>query len=363
MQSEPTLSRAEIDEMVSLVEPSYRVREATAVDKGHSAVYHVQVATPGGQRQCVLKAVADEDHRGIATEARLLTLLAEHTTIPVPGVVGVVDEHDDVPAPFFLMEAMPGTQHQFEETSALTDRQVERLACQTGAYLGQLHALDAVDSFGVVSHSFETTCHGGRPPADLDQLQVSEGHDSWPPFLWEMVERELGQHASTQFADLTLALRSWFDERVDAVSGTASPVIGRIDHGVHNLLIDADTGDIESMLDWEFALAVTPGYDLQCVEYVLSGAVLSPIPGRPDRRELVCAAMVEGYDSVTGTPTGALSEYREHHALFELLAVVRSMNHLDSGLAKVPAAHEAAVAEGLRAEAETFLHPDEQTQS
>jgi len=361
MQSEPPLSRAEVDEMVSLVEPSCRVREATAVEKGHSAVYRVRVTAPDGQRQCVLKAVADDDHRGIATEARLLTLLAEHTTIPVPGVIGAVDRHDDVPAPFVLMESVPGTQHQFEETSALPDRHLERLARQTGEYLGQLYALDAVDSFGVVSHSVATTCHGGRPPSNLDQLQVREGRDSWRPFLWAMVERELDQHASTQFADLTPALRSWFDERVDAVSEPASPVLGRIDHGVHNLLMDADTGDIESMLDWEFALAVTPGYDLQCVEYVLSGAVLSPIPGRPDRRELVREAMIEGYEPVTGTPTGAIPEYREYHALFELLAVVRSMNHLDSGLAKVPADHETAVAAGLRAEAESFLRGDTQT--
>lgn len=354
MQSDPTLSRAEIDRMVSLIEPSYRVRDATAIDKGHSAVYRIQAATPDGQRQYVLKAVADEDHRGIGTEARLLTLLAEHTTIPVPEILGAVDDHGDLPSPFFLMELVPGTQHQFEETSAIHDQQLGRIARQTGEFLGQLHALDGIDSFGVVSHSFGTACHGERPPADLDELRVIGEQDSWRPFLWQMIERELNQHESTQFSDLTPALRAWFDERIQSVPDSTSPVIGRIDHGLHNLLIDVDTGEITSMLDWEFALAVTPGYDLQCVEYVLSGAVLSPIPDSPDRRELVREAMVDGYSS-TAAPAGALSEYRAHHTLFELLAAVRSMNHLDSGLAKVPTAHEGQVAEGLRAEAESVL--------
>lgn len=105
------------------------------------------------------------------------------------------------------------------------------------------------------------------------------------------------------------------------------------------------------MLDWGFTLAVTRGYDLACVEYVLSGAVLSPTPDTPDRRELVRNEMLDGYRSTASIPEAV----HEHRSLYELLAVVRSMNHLDAGRAKIPEEHVETVADGLRAEIRALL--------
>lgn len=341
--------------MVRAVDPEWRLREATPAERGFAAVYHVVVEAADDVRSYVLKAPPEGVRYGVATEARIAAVVAEHTAIPVPAVVAVVDDHGEVPTPFFLMEEASGTAIPFEETGTVPDRLLRTVARQTGEYLGELHAIDAVDSFGVVRCDRAERLEGGRPSGDARGLAVTDGCDSWPRRLDGWADHELDRLEATGFADLAPRLRPWFHGRIGALRGPFSPVLGRIDHGLDNLLVDPDTGGIASVLDWGFALAVTPGYDLQCVEYVLGGAVLAALPGSSDRRGLVRRALVDGYRSTAPDPSAAAAE---DHTLYELLATVRSMNHLDAGTAKVPAAHEEAVAARLRNEAEALLGSD-----
>lgn len=352
--------------MLEAVDSEWALREATLAERGHSPTYRVCVETGDGSREYVLKAAPEGGDGGVATEARLLAVLDERTAIPVPTVVGAVDDHPELPTPFFLAERIEGAELSFEETRGLSDRVLRRLARRTGAHLGELHALDVVDSFGRVTHGTEHL-DGNRPSGDVRRLAVRDRTDSWADALRAMVERELDALAATRFADLAPRLRPWFRERVDGLDGPFSPVLGRIDHGVHNLLVERDAGEVRAVLDWGFALAVPAGYDLQCVEYVLSGAVLSTLPDVPDRRELVRAALLAGYRSTVATVGGndapsnpdTHAPYdRDNHALYELLAVVRAANHLDAGVAKVPAGRESAVANGLGEEVEAALERD-----
>lgn len=352
MSTDRSISRDTLERMIQVIEPGWTLRAAAPSARGHTAVYHLEADAPDGHREAVLKASPDGDARGIATEARLLAILHARTAIPVPIPLGVVDDHDDLPGPFFLMETMPGTAMAYAETRHLEDAALRRLARQTGEYLGELHAVDAVDAFGVVGHDRTAPLVGSRPPADPGPLVVAEPYQSWPAFLRASVEPELEEVTESRFADLAPRFETAVLDRIERLGDHDGPVLGRIDHGVHNLLIDPETGEIRTLIDWEFTLAVTPGYDLATVEYVLSGAVLAPLDDASDRRKLVRDAMANGYRETADYPADELSRARR---CYELMAVLRAMNHLVAGVAKVPDGREEAVAAGLRADADRLL--------
>lgn len=346
-----TIPPETIERMLQSVQPSWELRGATRESRGHTAVYHVDVGTETGPRAMVLKASPDDEPHGIRTESRLVEFIADRTDIPVPRVVAAVDDHGSLPSPFFLMESMPGTALPYPETRHLTDRVLRRLSRQTGEHLGRLHCLAGPDGFGVVS--LDTPSSGGTQPSGSDEpIRVRDRVDTWTEFLLASVEPELDRLGGSRFGDLEPAIRTWIHDRVEAVPGPRSPVIGRIDHGVHNLLMRRDDGRIEALIDWGFTLAVTPGYDLRTVEYVLSGAVLAPLRDATDRRRLVREALEEGYRRTARYPSDELAAAGD---LYELMAVVRAMNHLDDGVAKVPDGSEGAVARGLRTAVERLM--------
>lgn len=352
MSLDRSISADVIERTVRIIEPGWELREAVASDRGHTAVYHLEVETADGPREVVLKASPDDAAHGIATEARLLAILRDRTSIPIPTVIGVVDDHDELPTPCFLMESMAGTAMAYAETRHAGGAALRRLARQTGEYLGELHAVDAVGSFGVVGHDRAAPIVGDRPAADPDQLAVAEPFDTWAGFLRASVEPELEKINESRFADLAPDLEAAVLDRIERLGDRDGPVLGRIDHGVHNLLIDRETGDIRTLIDWGFTLAVTPGYDLATVEYVLSGAVLAPLADASDRRELVRDAMTTGYRETADYPTDELARAR---GCYELMAVLRAMNHLEAGVAKVPDGREETVWAGLRDDAERLL--------
>lgn len=353
MTDDRSLPTDVLAETVRAIDPEWRLREATLAERGFTSVYRVAVETDGSVRDCVLKASPDGQRHGIDAEARLLAVLERHTGIPVPEVIGVVDDRDALPTPFFLMTAMPGEEIPYEETSRLSDRVLRRVSRTTGEHLGELHAIEAVDAFGTIDCPDAEALDGDRPTGDPRDLTVAEGFETWPDYLRAVGDRQLEGLADTRFGDMLPRLRPWVRDRVAAATDAFPSVVGRIDHGVHNLLLDRETGDVRAVLDWGFALAVTPGYDVQCVEYVLGGAVLAAAPGHPDRRELVREAVRDGYESTAvAYPAEELSRYR---SLYELLAIVRAMGHVEAGVAEIPAGEEDAVAGGLRRQAEALL--------
>lgn len=352
MTGDHAIPRETLARMIRTLDADWALREAVAEERGFTAVYRVTVETGDDRREAVLKASPDGEPHGIDTEARLLSLLADRTSIPVPNVIRAVDDHPELPTPFFLMDVVSGTAQPYRETGRLSDAVLRRLARQTGEYLGELHAIDAVASYGTVTYDRPAPLAGGPPTPALDRLGVSDGAASWPAAVRSMVKRELDGLDGGRFDDLVPGLRTTFEREFAALHNAYHPVLGRIDHGVHNLLIEPETGDIEAVIDWGFTLAVTPGYDLATVEWVLSGAVLSALPDADDRRELVGDALAAGYRSTGDYPA---DELRTAGPLYELMATVRAMNHLDVGIAKVPEGTEDAVAGWLRLEVETHL--------
>lgn len=70
----------------------------------------------------------------------------ERTSVPVPNVVGAVDDHDDLPTPFLVMDAADGTALGQRDVGALSDDALRRVARESGAFLADLHAVDVVDA-------------------------------------------------------------------------------------------------------------------------------------------------------------------------------------------------------------------------
>ena len=344
MATDRRIERGTLERMVAAVEPDWTLEAASSEARGHTAVYHLELGTEAGPREAVLKASPDDEPHGIATESRLLALLDEHTDIPVPGVLGAVDDHEALPTPFFLMESLPGSAMAYQRTRHLEDAVLRRIAERTGRHLAELHGLDVVDAYGVV---------GVEGSGGNEAFRVREPVEPWPAFLRATLEPELEGLEDSRFADLAGPVEAWIEGRLEGLGGVGRAALGRIDHGVHNLLFRPD-GAIEALIDWGFTLAVTPGYDLRTVEYVLSGAVLAPLEDAADRRSLVRDALRAGYRTVGDYPAAELEAAGD---LYELLAVVRAMNHLEAGIAKVPEGTEDAVADGLRSAAREVVEP------
>lgn len=345
MSDDTAMPAATVAAMVRAVAPGASVETVEPAEDGHLAVYHVTAATSAGPRDWVLKASPDDERHGVDAEARLLSLVGERTSIPVPRVVGVVDAHETLPAPFFVMTAAEGQRAPKRAIGTLSDDAVERVARESGRYLADLHAVADPEGYGVVDVARTATLSGARPSVDPDQVTVrplqgesSAAGTSWPAVLREWTGAALDRHAETRFGDLTPALRTALDERIDALSGPFSPVLGRVDHDLQNLLLDRETGSITAVIDWGFTLSVPPAYDLACVAANLSAGPWSVHPDAPDRRESIRAALLDGYASAV------VEQYRDHGGAYDLLALVRGMTHLAAASeTSMPGATDAAV--------------------
>ncbi|WP_132058400.1 phosphotransferase family protein [Halorussus amylolyticus] len=336
-------------DVVRLADPAWELREATPAERGFCSVYHLVVVADDATRELYLKASPDGRDWAVPTEARIQAVLRGHTSIPVPEVVAVTDGHETLPTPLYLMSALPGEEVAYERVGRFEDDALRRLARETGRYLAELHSVPAVEQFGHVRHCGPDLT-SGRPEGDPANLTVGEPHEDWPTYLRARVEHELDRHADSRFSDLTPDLNRWFEAGIERLDGPFDPVLGRNDHGLHNLLVDPETGEITAMLDWGYTLAVPAAYDFEFAAYLFSGAFLAGLPDVSDRRSLVREAMLSGYRTAAPGRTESVST---PEPVYEALAMVRIMNdfaHLD-----LPDGTESAVMDRLRADVRALL--------
>lgn len=343
--------------MVAVARPDWRVREAALAPDGVTPVYHLVVDTPEGPREVVLKAAREDDHLGVGAvdaEARLLAVVADHTAIPVPDVLGAVDAvevaddeadradradgpdeaADELRTPYFLMESMPGEKVPWPEVGSLPDATLETVARRTGEYLGQLHGIDApnVDAFGRgVSCEGTSSLRGERPPGDPSELVLSDGFDAFRDQLRDWHEADLDRLADGRFADLVPDLRTALADGRRSLPASLSPVLARMDHGWHNLLLDREADgagnvdELSAVLDWGSLCAMPPAFDLALVELYLAGGWWLALPEVPDRRRLVREAMLPAYERERTVPAA----YEDQRALYQLDVLQAWMQSLD----------------------------------
>lgn len=312
----------ELERMVGVVRPDWRVQEFSLAADGVTPVYHVRVSSPQGERAVVLKAARGDDGHlavgDVAAEARLLSVLADRTTIPVPEVVGAVDDLEAVRTPCFLMAAMDGGEVPPDEVGSLSSEVLRRVARQSGRYLAELHGLDfdGVTSFGRGVHADPgRSLQGERPSGDPDELVLTEGYDDFRDQLRAWWTEDFGSGlADTRFADLVPAVRAALERRLEDLEACGEPTLARLDHGFHNLLVDRASGAVDAVLDWGNLAAFPPAYHLALVEIRLAGGPWLALPEVPDRRSTVRDALLEGYRRARPAPP----DYPDRRGVYQL---------------------------------------------
>lgn len=316
-------SAATVRRMLRAAGVTAGVDAVTPTERGFSAVYRVET----DKGTLYLKAAPEGQSGGIPSESRIQAVLRKHTSVPVPAVRGVVDSHDSLPAPFFVMERCPGEELPYEHLAEFDDDAMRRLARDTGRYLGELHDID-VDGFGHVRHD-GPDLDGTVPSGDPAVLRSDERRPDWPSYLRARVEAELDGTDESRFAAVASELRTQLDAVVDALDGPFEAVLGRNDHGLHNLLVDPETGDITAMLDWAYTLAVPPAFDFEFAVYLYGGSFLAGLPEVRDRRPLVREAMVAGYREVAPERVDAVATPTPAYELVAMARMLRDFHNLD----------------------------------
>lgn len=330
MTDDRTADSDTIRRMVQQIEPNWRVVEATPATAGQHIVYLLTVDTGDGPQECVLKATPEGKPATCDVEARVLAIVAEHTSVPVPGVFGVVDEHPDLPAPFFLSSREAGDDFDRTGLGELPDGRVDALARSSGRHLAGLHALDAVDDYGYLGVEYDDPLAGGQPSADTDQLVVADPAGCWTDCLRASVEGVVAGLDETRFADLRTTVEPAVEAAIEAVDDPDDPAVCRIDHSLDNVLVDPETGAVTSVLDWEFQFAGTPAYDLAFVERSLAGGSWSFTPDGPDRHERIRSGLVAGYRAAGGTEVA--NRFVANRATYALLVDCHELFNFEAAL-------------------------------
>lgn len=328
----PTMTESLTDETIAAivqhVEPAWDLKRARPSTAGGHIVYHLDVATGAGTRQCILKATPTEQSPTCDEEARLLAILDRQTELPVPEVLGVIDEHEQFPTPLLLTAALPGGNYDRTALADFEDDAIRTLARSTGQHLAELHAFDAVDAYGFVGVEPRETLDGGRPSAGSAQITVQDPAADWPEYLDSEASRVVPALEETRFGDLAPSVRPVLEDGIEALTGPFEPVIGRIDQSLDNVIVDPESTAVRGLLDWEFCVAVTRVYDLAFVEHSLSGGHWSYLPELPDHRETIHDSMIEGYCEVSQESVGR--QVADNYDYYRLLAEVHSMCTFES---------------------------------
>ncbi|MFC4549035.1 MULTISPECIES: phosphotransferase family protein [Halorussus] len=287
--------------MVREVRPEWTLRAATPAEEGTDVVYFLTVDTGEGTRECVLKACEFLDPEAFRPEPYLLDLLDRRTSIPVPGIVGAVDDHDDLPAPFFLMERLDGEVREGDARD-LAPEAMERIARDAGRNLGRLHRLGEFERFGPLrlagyadeSATGRNEARGETPrrfAAGDRTLTLGEStRDSWRERFEEVIDSCL-DNVEARFEDLVPDLRAFVADRLDALDRSFPAVIGHDDYRLGNLLVDPETGETHAVLDWGNVATMEAQCELVDVEQYLCEWA----PHDDPLRERVRASLLAGY--------------------------------------------------------------------
>jgi aminoglycoside phosphotransferase (APT) family kinase protein len=325
------VDEATVRGMVRACRPDWTALEATLAEQGTDFVCFLTCETPAGTREAVLKATtADFVPPEIArSEPRLFELVGRETDIPVPAVYGARDDHPDYPAPFYLVERLPGENAagRFDDLSPDSrDRVVET----AGRHLAALHDLGPLPAYGRVGVRdgelavLDTDDH---PRYDDFRATVLDGAEETLDALTDGgFFPELADDPE-RFVGLVPDLRAYLRETVPDLPVPDPPTYCHWDYRYGNLLVDPDVGETLAVLDWANLSAAEPAYNLATVESHLV-ADDDPTERAADLRERFEAAYAEARDG-----------WSFDEAVRERMGVYRLTSRLDA-MACLPLWHQ-----------------------
>ncbi|MFW5919652.1 MAG: phosphotransferase family protein [Halanaeroarchaeum sp.] len=279
------VSNSTVRRMVHAIEHSWVVESIERSPFGTDLVATLGVHTPDGDRRVVLKATTADlvDPRIARSEPRLLRLVDDETSIPVPTVFGYRDDHDEYPAPFYLMEYVEGENVE-ASPDELSPSARESVLRQAGRHLAELHELGplpAVGRIGVEDGDLAVLDTDEYPRYDdfrdrvlTTQLETVETLTEGGHFLDYADEPE-------RFADLVPGLREHLRETIPNLPDPDPATYCHWDYRYGNLLVEPKTGDVRAVLDWANLTAADPAYNLAKAEAHL----LTPAADDEERTE------------------------------------------------------------------------------
>lgn len=323
-----------VEAMVGEFEPSWSVTDVSRSEQGTDFVGLVDVDTDGeGPDRAVLKATTAEfvDPVVARSEPRFFELLAERTDVPVPSVYGYCDDHDEFPAPFYLVEYVPGETFE-SDVSTLWETAIRRVLADAGANLAELHDLRAFDAVGDVGVLED----GTLGLLDTDAYPATTGQRAWlrESALETIDALEDGGYFPEmaddrgRFADLLPALRDVVREQAADIPEPAPPRYCHWDYRFGNLRIDPETGATNAVLDWANCSVTDPAYNLAKVETPMVDANDPTESVREGRRDTFRSAYEDARETCLDPNLG--DDWRFEEAVRERMRFYRLIGRLDA---------------------------------
>lgn len=269
-----------------------------------------------------------------------------------------MDDHSSLPTPLFVAAECPGANVDRTAIGEFSAGEIEALGRSTGRYLARLHDLDVVDGYGFVGVETGPTLAGGRPDPAPSQVRVEDPTDDWETYLRDERDRLLAALEETRFDDLAPVVQPALDGSIADLVGEFEPVLCRIDQSLDNVVTDPESRAVTGLLDWEFCVAATPGYDLEFVADSLAGGHLPLLPDRPNPRSAIRDAMLEGYRRAGDE--AVVEQFRHNRPCYELLAGLHAMLNFEGwfdtvDVVDVTDEQRAAAARAARERVETLV--------
>lgn len=304
MSAADELSAQVVAGMVTYLRPSWQVDDIETVAEGVNTTAVVDVDS----RRVVLKA-ATAEYPAVAersrAEPRLLSLVGRATPVSVPGVIGVCDDHETHPSPFYLLEYLDGECIE-GRADRLPSQARETVFREAGRNLASLHRLGPLPSVGTI----------GYRNGSLVILDTAERprYDSFHEWLLDTCERRLDRIEAEgglfpeltddpeRFDDLVPELRQYFRATLPELSAPAPPTYCHKDYRYGNLVVDPETGETAGVLDWGLCMSAPPAFNLALTESKLLRPDLNDEPfGSAGRAHELRRSMWDAYaDSRSG---------------------------------------------------------------
>lgn len=352
------LSENEVVSLIDLVNSSWTVHKFSEVSEGATPIYELVVATEDDVEPMILKVCPDAENQGmIQTEARYQELVRQETSIPVPEIYGVIDEHSELHPSCFVMEHVNGDYLGDRKEFGDNEDVYEQVAYQIGQYLGELHNIPLdMDGFGLTQFNVTDPLNGSIPNPNPGELVIRDGESVWGELFVELFETNLDAIRGTTFCRYINKIESMLNDSQPLLNKSFNPVIGRVDSSYSNMVVDRSTGEIQSIFDWNSQRVTPRCYSLFNAQYLLSYGGWWLFPDVPDLSSIVKPALLEGYQEYQEVP----DSYDDLFDLYQLNWLLLEMKAVDNGRGDGGGGPSNAVlASNAKIELETILSRNE----
>ncbi|HEY3716430.1 MAG TPA: phosphotransferase family protein [Jatrophihabitantaceae bacterium] len=286
--------------------PEARLVSMSAVGAGSSGrTFTVRLERDGPDKHVYVKAapagLQPIRNRDVVRQARLLRLLSERTSIPVPPVLHVEPGQPPAVPPFYVLAEVEG-----ECWEPLTDesgrtpppQQIRDRVFDATAHLTHLHSIP-VELLASVG---------------LERVELAAEVGMWV--------RALQRADAAELLDLGT---SCAQALLDRIPDPLSPTLVHGDFRLGNQICAEAT--VRAILDWEISTISDPRIDLAWFLMTLSGqtlpsAVRDHVPGLPD-----ADTVLHHYESTSGRPLAAMSWFAALAGLRGAAAMALNVKH------------------------------------